>query len=56
MVVAVIAVGMMKVAIDEIVHMISMRHSFVAAARTVLMGGIVPHALVIRCAPVGIGT
>jgi hypothetical protein len=40
-IIAMIAVWMMKVAVDEIVDVIAMRHGFVTASRTVYMTGIV---------------
>lgn len=43
MIVTVIAVRMMQAAAGEVVHMISMRHRFVSASRTVHMSRRVPH-------------
>jgi len=54
MVVAVIAVRMVQVTIDEIVDMIAVRHGFVAAARSMDVVGRVPRALVVRRAPLRI--
>jgi hypothetical protein len=48
-VIAVVAVLMMQVATNEIVHMIAMRHTFVSAIVSVLMPVIVRLALVPRC-------
>lgn len=53
-IVAVIAVRVMQVAIDEIVHVIAVRYGFVSAARAVYVGCVVAAALVVRCACVGI--
>ena len=55
MIVAMVAVRMMQMAIDQIVHMVSVGHRFVAASRSVHMAGVVTTAAVLRCAPVGVG-
>lgn len=43
MIVAVIAVRMMQVPVDEVVHMITVRHRLVPAAGAVLVPGLVLH-------------
>lgn len=53
MVVAVVAVGVMEMAVHQVVHMIPVRHRRVTAARPVDMALFVPGALVIGSAPVG---
>ena len=55
MIVAMTAVRMMKMPIDQVVHMIPMRHSFMAASRSMHMCMGVTAATVLGCAPVGIG-
>jgi len=52
MVVAMIAVGMMKMSIDEIVDVISMRHSLMPAPRPMHVSGRMPGALMLRRADV----
>ncbi len=54
-VVAVAAVGVMKVPRDEIVDVIPVRQRLVSAALAVLVSGGVPTAGVVRHAPIGIG-
>jgi len=53
-IVAVVAVRMVQVALDEVVHVVAVRHSFVAAARAVLVVGGMGLAVVVRSACVGI--
>ena len=50
-----IAMGMMKVPFDQVVHMIPMRYSFVAAPRSMHMARIVGAAAMLGCASVGVG-
>ena len=54
MVVAVVAVRMVKMAGYPIVHMIAVRHRFVATTGAVDMAGVVPTAAVVRGAAVGV--
>jgi hypothetical protein len=54
-IVAVIPVGMMQMAVDQVVNVIAMWHGFVPASWTVHMIRIVPGASVLRCALVWIG-
>jgi hypothetical protein len=54
-VVAVVAVRVVEVAVDEIVDMVAMRDAFVAAAGPVLVAGIVARAFVAGRAGGGIG-
>lgn len=54
MIVAVVAVRMVQVALDEVVHVVAVRHSFVAAARAMLVVGGMGLAVVVRSACVGI--
>jgi hypothetical protein len=53
-VVAVVAVRVVKMAGHSIVHMIAVRHRFVATAGAVDMVGLVPTAAVVRGAAVGV--
>ena len=55
MIIAVITVRMVKMPIDEIVDVISVRYRFVSTARTVYVIGIVSPADVIGCAVGRIG-
>ncbi len=50
MIVAVVAVRMVQVAVDEVVHVVAVWHGFVAAARAVLVVGGVGLAVVVRSA------
>ena len=50
MIIAVIAVWMVKMSVDQIVDVVAVRHWFVSASRTVYMAGIVSPASVIGCA------
>ena len=54
MVIAMVAVRVVKVAIDQIVRVIAMRNRLVAAARAMHVLGIVSRAAMVRRAPVGI--
>jgi hypothetical protein len=53
-VVAVIAVRMMQVAIDEIIDVVRMRHGFMTARRAVNVARLMAATVVIRSALVGI--
>jgi hypothetical protein len=53
-IVAMAAVWMVQVAIDQVVDMVAVRHGFMAAARTVLVTSLMAAAIVIRRAGVGI--
>jgi hypothetical protein len=53
-VITVIAVRMMKVAVDQIVDVIAMRHRFVSAARPVDMARIMGATVMVRCTSVRI--
>ena len=50
-----IAMRMMKVPFDQVVHVIAMRNGFVSATRSMHMAPIVRAAAVLGCASVGIG-
>jgi predicted membrane chloride channel (bestrophin family) len=54
MVVAMVAVRMMQVTIDQIVDVIAVRHRLVATPWPMQMTGLVPGATMIRCAVVGV--
>lgn len=54
MIVAVVAVRMVQVALDEVVHVVAVGHGFVAAPRAVLVVGGVAVAVVVRSACIGI--
>ena len=54
MVVAVVAVRVVKMAGDPIVHMIAVRHCFVATSGPVDMARLVPTAAMVRGAAVGV--
>ena len=54
MVVAVIAVRMMQMAVDEIVDMVAMRYRLVPASRTVLVARLMSGAPVLRRAAIGV--
>ena len=54
MVVAVAAVRVVQMAGHSIVHMIAVRHGFVATTGAVDMAGVVPAAAVVRRAAVGV--
>jgi hypothetical protein len=43
-VITVVAVGVVQVAVDEVIHVVTVRHRLVAAARPMTMGGLVPVA------------
>jgi hypothetical protein len=53
-IVAVVAVRVVQVAVDEVVDVIAMRHRLVPAARPVLMPRLVPLAAMLGCAAVGV--
>jgi hypothetical protein len=53
-VVAVVAVRVVKMVGDPIVHMIAVRHRFVATSGPVDMARVVPTAAVVRGAAVGV--
>ena len=55
MVVAMVAMRMMQVSIDQIIDVIAMRHGFVSAARPMHVSGVMPRAAVLRRAGIGIG-
>ena len=55
MIVAMIAVRVMKVSVDQVVHVIAMGHSFMAASRSMHMALVVSAAAMLGCAPLGIG-
>jgi len=55
MIVAMVAVRVMKMPFDQVVHVIAMGHSFMPASRSVHMALVVRAAAVLGCAPVGIG-
>lgn len=54
-IVAMVAMRMMQVAINQIVHMVAMRHRFMAASGSMLVVCIVTSATMLRSALVGIG-
>jgi hypothetical protein len=54
MIVAVVAVRMMKMPLDQVVHVIPMGHSFMPASRSMHVALVVRAAAVLRCAPVRI--
>jgi hypothetical protein len=54
-IVAVVAVRVMEMTLDEIIDVIAMRNHLVAAPRAVTMAGIVPAAAVLGRAGIGIG-
>lgn len=51
-IVTVTVVGMVQVTIDEIIHMVAVRHGLVPATRSMLMNGVVAAAIVIGRAAV----
>jgi hypothetical protein len=55
MIIAMIAMGVVQVAVDQVVDMIAMGHGFVAAAVTVNMVDVVTGAVVLWGAGVGVG-
>lgn len=55
MVIAMVAMGMMQVAADQIIHVIAMGHSRVAAFGAMEMRGIMAGASVVGCALIGVG-
>ena len=54
MIVTVVAVGVMQVAFDEIIDVITIGHRFVPATRAVSMAGRMTGAVMIRRTPIGI--
>ena len=54
MIVAVVTVGMMQVAVDEIIDVVTVGYRFVPATRAVLMAGLMTGAVMIRCTPIWI--
>jgi len=54
MIIAMVAVRVMKMSLHQVVHMIAMRHSFVATSRSMRMALVVCAAAMLGCAPVGI--
>ena len=54
MIVAVVAVRVVKMARDAIIHMVAVRHRLVAAARTVHMARIMPTATMVGSAAIGV--
>jgi hypothetical protein len=48
-------VRVMKVSVNQVVHMITMGHSFMPASRSMRMAPVVSAAAMLGCAPVGIG-
>jgi len=55
MVIAMIAMGVVQVAVDQVVDMVAMGHRFVAAAVAVNMAGLVAGAVMLWGAGVGVG-
>jgi hypothetical protein len=55
MIIAMVAVRVMKMPVDQVVHVIPMGHSFMPASRSMHMARVVRTAAVLGCAPVGIG-
>jgi hypothetical protein len=51
-IVAVVTVGMMQVAVDEIIDVVTVGYRFVPATRAVLMTGLMTGAVMIRCTPI----
>ena len=54
-IIAMVAMGMMQVATDQIIHVIAMGHSGVAAVGAMDMCGIMAGASVVGCALIGVG-
>ena len=54
MIVAVVTVGMMQVAVDKIIDVVTVGYRFVPATRAVLMAGLMAGAVVIRGTPIWI--
>jgi hypothetical protein len=54
MIIAVVAVRMMQVSLDQIIGMVPVRHGFMAAARAMTMSRIMTAAAVVRRAALGI--
>ena len=55
MIIAVTTMGMVQMTTHKIVQVVTMRHSFMSAARTVSMLLIMRLAVVIRCTSIRIG-
>jgi hypothetical protein len=55
MVVAVISMGVVQVAVDQVIDVIAMGHRLMATAGTVHMVGVMPLALVVRGTAVRVG-
>jgi len=55
MIVAMVAVRVMKMPVDQVVHVIPMGHRLMPASRSVHMALVVSAAVMLGCAPVGIG-
>jgi hypothetical protein len=55
MIVAMVAVRMMEMSVDQVVHVIAMRHRFVPASGLMHVGSVVTTATMLGCAPVRIG-
>jgi hypothetical protein len=53
-VVAVVAVRVVQMAVDQIVDVVAMRHCLVTASRAMLVPGLMPLAAVLRRAAVGV--
>ena len=49
MIVAVTVVGMVQMAVDEIIHMVAVRYCFVSTTAAMLMTGLVATAVMIGC-------
>jgi hypothetical protein len=54
-IVAVIPMGMMQMSVDQVVDVVAVRYRLVTASWTVHVTRVVPTALVLRRAPIGIG-
>jgi hypothetical protein len=54
MIIAMVAVRVMKMPFDQVVHVIPMRHSFMPASRSMHVALVVRAAAVVGCAPVGV--
>jgi hypothetical protein len=53
-IVAVVTVGMMQVAVDEIIDVVTVGYRFVPATGAVLMAGLMTGAVMIRCTSIRI--
>lgn len=54
MIVTVVAMGVMQVAVDEIVDVVTVGYRFVPATRAMLMAVLMTGAMMIRRTPIGI--